>query len=323
MQYNKTKPMIAAGVMAGILFVLNTINYYMPVLGILTAFVLVVPPAMLGRKYGIKWGILSVITSLLLQLILMGPQMMLTALTMAAAGIVFAIAYAKEWHPAKRFLVPSIVFPVSILVELFVAIYIMGIDVNSMWQQIVNMNINSQKLFLEAQGLSAEQISEMMIVVRQRIETLYYILPTMVVISGVLVSYVNVRVTDWFFWRFKLPYKPFPKMSQWYMPEEATYFFVVSLIMFYWGHTRNIEFLRIGALNLMSITIPFILVQGMAFAKYIFELRKWPKGLFYGVILLAFIIPHFGYVLFALGFIDMVMKFRKKHKARQINTEEE
>lgn len=316
MQNNNVRPMVAAGIMSGVLFIINAINYYIPVIGALASFVLAVPPAILGKKYGVKWATISVVASLILQLILMGPQMVLASLSMAVLGIFFAVAYKKEWGPAKRFLIPSILFPITIAFELMIAVYIMGFDLAAIMNQLLQENLQSQELFLRAQGITGAQLDSTMVIVKERLKLIKYVIPMLVVLSGVILSYIDVRVTDWFFKRFRLKYKPFPRMSQWYMPEWAAYLFILGLIMLYWGQTRAISLLHIGGLNLLVFSGPIIFVEGAALIKYIFESKKWPNGIFYMIIAFSLMIPLGTEIMFITGFTEMLIKYRKKREAK-------
>lgn len=320
MQKNNIKPMMAAGVMAGVLFVLNTINYYVPVLSAFTTFVLAVPPAMVGRKYGAKWATLSVVASLILQMMLMGPQVVLASATMAILGIVFGVAYANEWGPAKRFLLPSILFPIVICIQLLIGMFFLGLDVSAIWNEFMQQNLATQEMFLKARGLTGENLATTMVIVRERLSMLVYVLPVIMVISGIILTYINVRVTDLFFKRFKLKYKPFPKVSQWQMPEWSIYLLALGIIVLYWGSTRSIDILRILSLNLLVISLPIIFVQGVAFCKYLFEARRLPDSVFYMVMAITVLMPLVIYAVVILGMVDMLTKYRKKREASKTDS---
>lgn len=312
MRQNNIKPMIESGVMAGILFILNTINYYFPLLGLVVFFVLVVPPAILGRKYGVKWATLSIIASSILQTVLMGPQVVLSGLPMAVLGVVFAYAYQKEWSAAKRVIIPSVVFPLSVIIQILLASYVAGIDVNGIWQGIVDQNLESQEMFLSARGLTEEQIAVQMVAVKQRVEEMVYVMPTLVVISGLILSFISVKATDKILNRLKISFKPFKTLARWEMPNATVAIFAISGVMLYWGQALSMHWLSISGANIMMATLCVILIQGIVVIKRIFEFKNFPNSIFYLMVGLIFLMPLLAYIVFILGGAEMLSRYWKQ-----------
>jgi uncharacterized protein YybS (DUF2232 family) len=160
-------------------------------------------------------------------------------------------------------------------------------------------------------GMKETELAQMAETMKGMLELMKLILPAGFILASIVDTYLNFLVARSVLRKLGHYIPAFPAFPRWSMPPVILYAFVVSVVMLYWGKSREIELLATAGLNLQVMTSMLLMLQGISVAYFYANRHDVPK--FIRWIFIAMVFTN-GFIMQATvfaGAFDMAIDFRK------------
>lgn len=273
------------------LLILTLVNIYIPFLSVFVLIVWPIPVAVITLKYDLNTTAGVIAVSAIISGILFGPIMGLIAVIgYGLVGFVIGSCLKEDIKPLRTLLVTIASVLLSHLLLLYVSRYMMGIDLQSIFNEVTAL--------LGQTG----NITNMEEMISNQLQLLKRLFPALIGISAIITGALNYYVTTWYIKRVGFKKPTFKSIRYWFLPRWfVSIGIVVSLLL-----QRNIIFV-----NLNIILLFLALIQGYSVVMYFID--KKTKSSFIKIIFTMVIvfIPIFPPAIVLLGLIDFWFDFRK------------
>ncbi len=318
MQYQtRTKPMVEAGILAGIAIIFAFISAYLPVIGAFIHLIWPVPIILLGVRHGVKWSFLATVVAGILIAILLHPLHAISVVVgFGLTGIVLGYGLRENFPPAKTLLWGSAASLVSTAAVITIGMVILGTNPLALQQEAMTKSLEQAIGFYRSMGMSEADLEQMTVSMNAIMDMLKIILPAGFGMAAIVTAYLNLAVAKRVLKKMGHYIAPFPPFKDWQMPKLSLYAFIVAVLAMYWGHSREWTWLYNLGVNLQMIAIVFLLIQGLALFYFLadkYKLSRLMRGIILFLVLTNGIILQV--VLFA-GAIDMTMQYRARSQRR-------
>ncbi|WP_039657847.1 DUF2232 domain-containing protein [Clostridium tyrobutyricum] len=308
--YN-TKAIVEAGLTTAIIIVITLICVYVPILSMLTNFILPIPIAILFIRQNFKVTLISIVASAIFIGILYNPVVSLSGVVLnGLPGLVFGYCVKSK----RKFNTTIILLSISIFIGtiIYLLVYINIITNQGIYGFIDSSIIKPFKESIDMynkMGVPKDQISYMeSMLTYLKPEIILRIIPASFVVFSFLMAYICYLIGNLIL--KKLHYdvltKPFGEI---YMSTRVGTVLVVIIIIGLLMNRSNME-LGYYFINFGKFMIQFVLiVDGVSLAAYYLK-RKFNMG--NKLIAVILIVTLFSYLIYIiLGIIDMIADFRK------------
>ena len=187
-------------------------------------------------------------------------------------------------------------------------------DVNFIETQIelVRESFNESFAMYESMGVDKARINEAKAQVEPAIQTLTFLIPTLMMLSALINSVAVWLTSHWIFPKLQMKIPSLPDFAEWKFPSMFFYIGVFGGLGLYWGYTRGWTEIYETSLNLLIISMLIGLVQGLSLLSAIFDrykISKFMRRIFYVILLLNMF---FLQLIAITGLVDMLFDYRKK-----------
>ncbi|MCR1934937.1 YybS family protein [Clostridium tepidum] len=320
----KTSSLVEAGLIVSLMIVLIMFSLYLPVIGILTTFLLPIPIAVLYLRQDYKITLLSIIVTGIITTMMQDP---LTAviITISFGIIGFLLGYCIK--NKKSIFTTIIIIALGFLISIIIVflIQILFIDKNTI-MNIINKNISMMKESMELvkefysqAGVPKEQLQQM----EQKFNLLQpdfilKMIPGALIISSFMSAFLNYGITRTVL--IKLGYKnikPLPHISKIYINVRIVTIVAIGLLIGVILKRNNLvlgDYFYMTSSNLLFI---ILLIDGLSvFVYYMKNKFNISKGILIFIFLMTILGP-LSVIYFYLGLIDAMLDFRKLDSLRQ------
>lgn len=312
MGQTKLRPMVEGGILSGVAILFALVSAYLPLIGPFVNLMWPVPIILLGVRHGYKWSIMATVVSGILIALLMHPLQSLSVVVgFGLIGIVLGYAFRMNFSASKTMLWGTVASLLSKAALLVISAMILGVNPLAMQSDVmadaVKQAINIYRDF----GMGEQELAKMAEAMQGMIDLMKVILPAGFIMASVLDTWLNFLIAKTVLRKLGHHVPAFPPFKQWCLPYQIVYLFALSLVMIYWGNSREIAVLSQVGMNLQVITSTLILVQGLALFNYFadkYNLSRMVKGL---ILFLIFTNGFFAQILVVAGAIDMIMDYRR------------
>lgn len=313
----KTRSIVEGALLASLTAVLAVIGLYIPVLRLLTDFVVIVPIIIVSVNHGVNYGFMSLIVAGLLITLLSGPvKAIFVILQFGGIALFFGYAFHKKIKAEKTLLIGVFVAIISMLV-IYLFSYIMfgfaSIDIISQMKASIEPSLELYKQFgllNPEQGLTEETYR---LIMDAYIKLLTIIIPAMLMIYGLSSAFLNYIVAQKILKKLKISVPELPSMRYWRLPWWTIWGFILGYgAMVLGNYFQNTLIANIG-LNIMIVYGPVLFILGLAVVNYYIKERLGGAGLYrlLLVIFIMFFMP-FSFVMIAgLGLFDLLFNYRR------------
>lgn len=315
MQYqNQSRPMVEAGILAGVAIMFAFISAYLPIAGAFIHLIWPVPIILLGVRHGVKWSVMATVVAGILIAILLHPLHAVSVVVgFGLTGIVLGHGLRKEYPPAKTLLWGSAAALISTASVIAIGMFIIGTNPLAIQQEAMTKSVAGAVDFYRTMGMKEEDLNQMTATMNSAMELMKIILPAGFAMAAIITAYLNLAVAKRILKKMGHYIKPFPPFKEWQMPKLSLYAFIVAVLAMYWGQSREWTWLFNFGVNLQMIAIVFLLIQGLAVFYYLadkYKLSRLIRGIILFLVFTNGIILQI--VLFA-GAVDMAMNYRTRN----------
>ena len=312
MATSRVRPMVEGGILSGVAILFALISVYIPIIGAFINLIWPVPIILLGVRHGYKWSLMATaVAGILIALLIHPLHAVSVAVGFGLTGIVLGHCFRRKYRPVTSVLIGSVASLVSKLIVLGISAAVLGInplaDQSAAMSKAIEQAISVYRSF----GMKETDLAQITENMRGMLELMKLILPAGLALASVVDTYLNFLVSRSVLRKLGHHIDPFPAFSRWSLYPVVLYVFIVSVLMLYWGKSRDITWLADAGLNLQVASSMLLMLQGLSMIFFYSLKYQVPK--FIRWMLVVFVLSN-GFitqmVVFA-GAFDIAMDFRK------------
>lgn len=313
MPTNRITPLTESGLLAALTVIMGLASVYVPVLGMVAAVLWPMPVIVLVVRHGLRWGVMASLVAGVLMALLIEPTISLRmVITFAPMSLALGYGFFKNWSAVRILLVSFVVAIASVLVGLALVLLITGINPMDMQMDMMKESMDASISLYKSAGLTEEQLQESVNQMNQAVDTIKLLFPLIIVISGVVVSFMNYWIAARVLKRLGHIVPMLPPFSEWRLPKVVIYLYAFALIGMYWGSSREISALYQISLNLNMLATFMGLLQGLAVLFYFINRRTTSTLLKVLVVCIILMNGFFTQILSFVGIFDMLFDYRRR-----------
>jgi uncharacterized protein YybS (DUF2232 family) len=303
------KDIVNGAVITGLIF---AVSVFLPIVGFFTAVLIPLPILFYRVKLGrLPGGAVPVLTAVIIAVILGG----LAVDALFFLGLLFTGFILGELVEQNLPIEKTIGYTcLAVLVAGFAALLFYstarGTTIIEMVSTYVLKNLEITLALYKQMGIPVETIHR----VEDSLDRIQYalvrIVPSLVLVSTLFVSWVSLLFAKPLFRRFGLAYPEFGALTTWSTPEKLVWGAIGCAIAMLQPATG----IRLIGLNGMLIFMMIYFLHGIAIVAYFFDKKKFPRMARTFIYTLIAIQHVFALMVIALGFFDLWVNFRKLEK---------
>ena len=312
MTNTRVRPMVEGGILSAVAILFALISVYIPIIGAFVNLIWPVPIILLGVRHGYKWSLMATaVAGILIALLIHPLHAVGVAVGFGLTGIVLGHCFRKGYKPVTSVLLGSVASLVSKIIVLSISAVVLGInplaDQSAAMAKAVEQAINLYRSF----GMKESDLAQMSENMRGMLDLMKMILPAGFALASVVDTYLNFLVARLVLRKLGHHIPPFPAFRVWSMSPVVLYGFIVSVIMLYWGKSREISMLSDAGINLQVATSMLLMLQGMSMVFFYAAKYEVPKFIRWIIVLMAFSNGFIMQMAVFAGAFDIAIDFRK------------
>ena len=319
MRQTKVRPMVESGLLAAFSIVLAVIGAYLPMIGGFFNLLWPVPIVLLGVRHGYKWSMLAtVVAGMIISLLIHPLQAIKVVVAFGLIGIVLGHAFRRNFSPGKTILWGVGASLLSKAALLGIGIVTTGVNPFALEGEIMVKSVEQTIEMYRQMGTPEEKLAQVAEQMQIAIKLFKIMIPSVLIITAVVDTFLNFFIAKIVLKKLGHSVEAFPPFKDWTVPGYSVYFFVVSLVMIYWGESREIEFIYNSGINLCALSGVTLFVQGVSLFYYLgdkYNLSRIVRG-----IILVLILSNVFLMLLLVyfGAADAIIDYRKLRKPQKI-----
>lgn len=310
---NQSKRLTDGALLLAIYTILLLIVTYIPIpiLSLVTFFLLPVPFILYAARYDYKPSIIVFIIAIILTLMFASVFSLATPIIVGLGGIMIGSAIYKNKEPFETLGRGTFGFIIGLL---FFYIYTqLLLDIN--WiqdiKQMVTESMEMSRGLFEQVGLGTELDVEEMI--QEYINYITNLLPMFLVLSALVFAFISQWVGYKIINRLEKMELKFPPFRSIQFPTSFIWIYLGALI-FSLILTDTSSMFYIAVQNIVMIISVFLTIQGFSFIFFYTHHKKLSKSIPIIAIVLTFIMPILIDLVRIIGIVDIGFKLREQIK---------
>lgn len=285
---------------------------YVPVLGVITNFFLVLPFILFAYKNDRKSMLVFFVAAILISLIVGSVFAIPVAITFGLTGLVMGDFIREKKSREAIYFSGSLAFLLTLVITYAITVAFFQIDIIDESIATMKKSIESSVSTMESIGQepNEKKIKQML----EGVEAVTFLKPTLFVVTSFLgvffIQLVSLPIAK----RFQIKiasWRPFRNLQ---LPKSILWIYLITLLSSMLFKPEEGSFLFLAIVNLAFILQWLMVLQGLALIYYYSETKKLPKAVpvmfTIGVLLLSQLL----YIVRILGIIDLGFDLRKRIK---------
>lgn len=313
MQNQKNK-IIREGLIFGALFVaLLLLTMYIPSFELVTLFILPIPVALYGYRYGWKVSALLGLI-ILLSISFFAFYFFVISLPLALiailAGAFIGESIKSQRHPYETWSRGTIGFALGFLVLILIVELLSDVSIATEYQLMIKESLDSTQLLLERAGIDLTE-GDISAIERQMM-VLLDLIPSILIIVSMIFGFITQWLTHKVLNKSDSKQLSFPAFRLFQLPKTVLwiYFIVIILSWFNFDSMLMIETVILNASVILGVLFS---IQGFSFILYFLAKKKQPKMVSVLVVIFCLLFLPVGmYLTRILGIIDVGFMLRKR-----------
>ena len=312
MRTTRVQPMVEGGILSAVAILFALISVYVPFIGVFVNLIWPVPIILLGVRHGYKWSLMATVVAGILIAILVHPlHAVSVAIGFGLIGIVLGHCFRKGYTPVTSVLLGSVASLISKIIVLSVTAAVLNInplaDHTEAMAKAVDQAINLYRTF----GLKEAELAQVAESMKGMLSMMKLILPAGFAMASVVDTYLNFLVARAVLRKLGHHIAAFPAFSVWSFTPKILYAFIISMLLMYWGKSREIGMMADAGLNLQVISSMLLMLQGVSVAFFYAGRYEVPKFLRWIFVMMAFTNGFIMQAVVFVGAFDIAIDFRK------------
>lgn len=321
--YN-TKAIIEAGLISALIVVIMLLNVYVPIFSIFGMFILPIPVTILYIRHNFKVTVGSALVSAILIAMLYDPISALTStILFGATGMTLGYCIKHKKKFSTTILLLAIASAISVIINFSILSSFVNKDgIVALIDQNIKMmheSLNISKDLYTKMGVPSEQFSS----IEQSFaifttDFILRIIPAILVIMSFGSAYFNYVITKSVLKKLRYDVEEVRPFNELYINTRigtiAVLFLIVGLLL---NKNKIVAGEYVTNSSLIILQIIFVL-DGLAVAAYYLKNRFKMSKMFTVLILIFTATSQLSIIYMYLGFIDMIIDFRKLDPYRRL-----
>lgn len=317
---NNTSNITESAMVTGILIITALISSIVPI----ARFFYPTPAVILAKRRGIKYAALSLFAADMIIIMLLGIS---TGISYLILFTPFALALAygvyRDEEANKTILYGSAAYMISFVAFILLLDALMG--VNFVEQMRTGFSeaykYTEEMLYSLPGGVNGESIEQALQMIRETKAASEFILtnlfPAIIIMSSVMVSYVNYLIARKFSSRFSIIIRKHEGLSHFSFPR--TFMIAMAALLLISLMLGVLKFnVRVIQLNLFYIIFLAMALQGFAVIKFLIEKRIDNKSfrtiMTFMMFYMAFFVLGIVQIIALIGLVDLAINLRKLNR---------
>jgi len=306
---NKGKKIAEGGMLLALYSILLFITINIPFLGMITFFLLPIPFVLVMIKETISWSIGFLAVASVLGIVIGTILSLPTVLLTGVLGIVIGYHVKHNKSTIQMFISSVLAFLVGSLLILIATNIILDINVVDETLTMVEESMETSFDMMDMLGQNVtDDVKQQM---RDSIEMIPMLIPSMLVISAMVMAYIFILASQPFIKRFSDKVVKWPLFRELRLPKSILWYYLITLVATFFVNTDDHSYVNMAILNLMFILQLFILLQGFSLVFYISYVKGWVKFVPILITIVSLLNPIFLTIVRILGIIDLGFPFRE------------
>lgn len=323
-KYN-TKSLVEAGLLTAILIILILLNFYIPIFSVVGKFILPIPVVLLYMRHDLKNTIISLVVTGVITGIMYNPIYGLTSTIMfGLTGIALGYAIKNKKSFGFTILILSLFFILGMIFNFTVYIKLIN---NISLSEFITQSISQMSLATDEiinmyknLGISEQQLKPILDSLEMVKSGLFLkLLPAIIIISAILFSYLTFIISKSIL--KKLGYNdiievtPISKIQiSIQVATLVAIFLLIGIIL----NKKNIEYSDYILMSTQLILQYMFLIEGISVAIFYLKNKFNMSKVLIIVIIIFTVFSNIGMIYFVLGFMDLIVDFRKLDPNRRM-----
>jgi uncharacterized protein YybS (DUF2232 family) len=312
----QTKALVEGAIFAGVTALLGIIYYYMQYLGII-AMVWPVPVIIVGYRNGLKASILSALAAGLIVSLMTHPLVGIGLLAgFGLPGIVMGYMIKRKLNPYLIVAACGLLLSFTMVGEFLLSLKASGIDFAQLVATIDTTYRAQTDMVLgmyRGMGIAEKELETISSYFSQTLDMMKLIFPSALVVSGVLFSFIDYKLTRLILKRIGYTISDVEEFSRMRLPEPYSLVLLGLSVLSGAVSYFKLQGFTAAALNVSTVLMLVFTILGLSvvvfYSRVYGERYGVPKAL--RVIITVIIVLMFMQMIAFLGILDMVMDFRK------------
>jgi len=275
----------------------------------ITFFLLPIPFVLVMIKETISWSIGFLAVASVLGIVIGTILSLPTVLLTGVLGIVIGYHVKHNKSTIQMFISSVLAFLVGSLLILIATNIILDINVVDETLTMVEESMETSFDMMDMLGQNVtDDVKQQM---RDSIEMIPMLIPSMLVISAMVMAYIFILASQPFIKRFSDKVVKWPLFRELRLPKSILWYYLITLVATFFVNTDDHSYVNMAILNLMFILQLFILLQGFSLVFYISYVKGWVKFVPILITIVSLLNPIFLTIVRILGIIDLGFPFRE------------
>jgi uncharacterized protein YybS (DUF2232 family) len=310
----KQTNVLTEGAMAAALFTtLLAISVYIPILGLISVWLLPLPFVVFTIRNGLKPGFVLLGVALMLSLIISGLIGLPLAVMFGSGGLVVGYL-SRQKRPAFAILLGgSLVYIFNVIMIFMISVVFLDFNMITDSVHMLQQSMDKAEELMTSFG---EDVGDQFDTLQQSIGMIQYMAPALFVLVGVSYALITQLIAAPVLKRLRLGdyVRPWVPFREWRFPKSLLWYYLIALLGFSFGGFEEGTGLYTVFFNLFWMLEIIMVIQGFSFLFYFFYIKKIHKSVPIIIVIAAFFPLTSILVLFIgriLGIIDLGFDLRK------------
>ncbi|MBM6616916.1 YybS family protein [Bacillus suaedaesalsae] len=307
-----TRVLTESAVTLALYSILLLMSLYVPILGLITFFLLALPFVVYTARRGWKNGSVLFIAATILTVLIGSLISIPIVILFGTSGVIIGYLYKLNKSRYEILAIGTIAFIVNLLLLYGILVSFMGI------KPIEQFNVSAQhslqtfqdKMSVWGQTLNENQIKQF----EEAFELAPLLIPTVLVILATFLAFVTQLISTPILKRFNFKVEKWPPFREIKLPRSIIWYYLIVMILMMTQVIDKESVLYVGVINLFFVLELLMVIQGLSFIFFFSYHKKLSNGIPITILILSLFLPFLLYIVRIIGIIDLGFNIREEVK---------
>ncbi|GAK06933.1 MULTISPECIES: YybS family protein [Geomicrobium] len=309
---NQSRRITEGAVVVALFTILMVMTLYIPVVALLTIWLLPLPMMVYTIRHGMKPGALVLVVATLITFLLATALALPIILLFGIGGFVMGVSYSKGRGAFQTLFTGSVSYVLAIFVLFVFSNVVMGIHPFEAIRTGMIESMNSAEQLM--QNFGAETDEEAITAYRELANMIPQMSAMLMIFTGVMYAFITQVIAHPILRRLLNKPFGFPPLREWSLPTFFIWIYLLGIIVSLVGVSDPGSALSIFMMNVTPLLEIAMIVQGAAVMFYFAHVKKISKALPIIILFSALVIPIITFFVRILGIIDLGFDLRSRIK---------
>lgn len=308
---NRANKITEGALLTSVYIILLLIVLFVPFVFLFGLFILPIPFILFTSRHGYQAGLILFMLALGLSVFFAAAiSFPITVLT-GIGGLVVGHLMFKQRSPYETWALGTVGFVLATVTVIALLQFLFNINIYNELHNIIDESILMTESVLNQIGLGP-QGEEQIKLIEEQMRTYPDLLPAMITILSVCLAFFSQWLSYKILNRTRNERYFFPPFKQFNLPKTVLWLYLITLLSSFFIQDSS-STISIGILNIITLLMMLIIIQGFSFVFFYADHKQWPKALPIFVVIITFIIP-FLFMLFIriVGIIDLGFDLKER-----------